>query len=294
MSYQSVFHPGLFNDQVVVVTGGGTGLGRCTAHELAALGAQVVIASRNIEQLQQTAAEISDDGGRCDVVELDLKNEDSIDEAIATVIERHGRLDGLFNNAGGQFSAPAENISNNGWRSVIDVNLNGTYMVTQAAFRHWMRDHGGAIVSMLADIWNGYPAMAHMAAARAGIDNLSKTLSLEWARYDIRLNCIAPGTILSSGMTTYPEAVQDFTVEQTSHIPAGRLGTESEVSAAAVFLLSPASSYIRGTTLRVDGAEALQKRRLMPVTGNPATRAFDGFHRQANLAGSKLEAMLKD
>lgn len=294
MSYQSIFRPGLFDGKVVVVTGGGTGLGRCSAHELAALGAQVVIASRNLDQLEQTASEITSDGGRCDSVLLDLKDEASIDAAMETVVSRHGRLDGLFNNAGGQFSAPAENISSNGWRSVIDVNLNGTYLVTQAAFRHWMRDNGGAVVSMLADIWNGYPAMAHMAAARAGIDNLTKTLSLEWARYDIRLNCIAPGTILSSGMATYPEAVQDFTVEQTSHIPAGRLGTESEVSAAAVFLLSPASTYIRGTTLRVDGAEALQKRRLMPVTDNPATQAFDGFHRKPILTGSKLAHMVKD
>lgn len=288
MSYQSIYRSDLFTGQVVLVTGGGTGLGRCTAHELASLGATVVIAGRREDVLEQTANEILSEGGACDCVPMNIRDEASVEQGIATIIERHSRLDGLFNNAGGQFPAPAEAISANGWRSVIDLNLNGTYLVTQAAFRAFMKDNGGAVVNMLADIWNGYPGMAHMSAARAGIANMAKTLSLEWAQYDIRINCVAPGTILSNGLTTYPDDVQDFTVEQTAFIPSGRLGTESEVSAAVVFLLSPASAYIRGETIRVDGGEGLQKRRLIPVTGNPPTRRFDGFHHKPDLTGSRL------
>ena len=275
----------------MVVTGGGTGIGRCTAHELASLGAEVVIASRNRSALEQTAAEITEAGGACGLVELDLRDEASISGAVEEVLARYGRIDGLFNNAGGQFAAPVEKLSANGWRSVIDLNLNGTYLMTRAVFDQHMKANGGAIVCMLADIWNGYPAMAHMAAARAGIENLCRTLTLEWSAYDVRLNCIAPGTILSSGLTTYPPEIQDFTVEQTQHIPAARLGTESEVSAAAVFLLSDASRYIRGATLRIDGGEALQKRRLLPVTGHQPTQAFEAFPLAPDLSGTKLASL---
>ena len=212
MSYQSIFRPGLFTDQVIVVTGGGTGIGRCTAHELASLGAKVIIAARTEETLIDTAAEIHEAGGDCDHVKLDLRDEGSIERAGTEIVSRHGRIDGLFNNAGGQFVSPVENMSANAWRAVIDLNLNGTFLMSKAVMEHSMKENGGAIVNMLADIWTGFPGMAHMAAARAGIDNLAKTMSVEWAPYNIRVNCVAPGTILSSGMLTYPREVQEFTV----------------------------------------------------------------------------------
>lgn len=179
--FDSVFRPGLFAGKVVLVTGGGTGLGRCTAHELASLGAQVVIAARRQELLDKTAQEIADAGGKCSTVSVNIRDEKAIEAMIAEVLGRHGRLDGLVNNAGGQFVAPLAEMSPNGWRTVIDLNLNGTYLVSRAAYRAWMQSHGGAIVNMLADIWTGYPGMGHMSAARAGIENMTFTMSMEWA-----------------------------------------------------------------------------------------------------------------
>jgi citronellol/citronellal dehydrogenase len=284
--FDSVFRPGLFAGQVVLVTGGGTGIGRCTAHELAHLGAQVVIAARRREPLERTAAEIADAGGRCDVVELNVRDDAAVDAAVAGIVAKHGRLDALVHNAGGQFVAPVEKMTPNGWRSVIDLNLNGTFWMATAAYRHWMREHGGAIVCMLADIWTGYPAMAHMSAARAGIENLTWTLAMEWAASDIRINCIAPGTILSSGMLTYPPNVQEFTAREATHSPPARLGTESEVSAGIVFLLSPAAAYISGETLRVDGGARFEKRRLMKIGGHGGTSRWNGFHLRPDFAGT--------
>ncbi len=291
--FDSIFRPGLFDGSVVLVTGGGTGLGRCTAHELASLGAQVVIAARRTKQLEQTAAEIAEAGGHCDTIAVNVRDEDAVERMIASVLARHGRLDGLVNNAGGQFVAPLAEMSPNGWRAVIDLNLNGTYLVSRAAYRAWMKDHGGAIVNMLADVWTGYPGMGHMSAARAGIENMTWTMSMEWAPSNVRVNCVAPGTILSSGMLTYPPSVQQQTVELAPQTPSARLGTESEVSAAIVFLLSPAAAYVTGETLRVDGGSALEKGRLMPIGRHAGLRAWDGFHLKPDFSGTPYEQLAK-
>ena len=290
--YDSIFREDLLRDRVIFVTGGGTGLGRCTAHELAALGATVVIGARRRDVLEKAAAEIAEGGGRCDVVEVNIRDEQSVDAAVVQIVEQYGRIDGLFNNAGGQFVAPVEKMSPNAWRSVIDLNLNGTFLVSTAVHRHSMAERGGAIVNMLADIWTGYPGMAHMAAARAGIENLTRTLSMEWGTQGIRVNCVAPGTILSSGLLTYPEPVQQRTVKDASTAPLGRLGTESEVSAAVVFLLSPAAAYITGETLKVDGGASHDKGRLMQVGGTP-NRAWNGFHLRPDVTGTPF-AKLED
>ena len=290
-TFNSIFRPDLFRDQVIFVTGGGTGIGRCTAHELASLGATVVIGGRTAESLERTAAEITEAGGICTTTEIDIRNDELVDSAVAGVVERHGRLDGLFNNAGGQFFSPIEKLSANAWRTVIDLNLNGTFLVSTAAYRHWMKDHGGSIVCMLADIWTGYPGLAHMSAARAGIENMATSLTLEWAEHDVRINSVAPGTILSSGMLTYPEAVQKQTVASARTLPAGRFGTESEVSAAAVFLLSPGAAHIRGETIRIDGAESLQKGRMWPITRPGGTKVYDGFPLRPNFSGTPFEEL---
>jgi citronellol/citronellal dehydrogenase len=284
--FESVFRPGLFEGKTVLVTGGGTGIGRCTAHELAALGANVVIAARRKEPLERTAAEIHAAGGRCVTAELNIRDEKAVDATVAALAAKHGRIDALVNNAGGQFVQPAAQLSPNGWRTVIDLNLNGTFLVSSAVYRHSLEQHGGAIVNMLADVWTGYPGMAHMSAARAGIANLTITLSMEWAASDVRVNCVAPGTILSSGMLTYPREVQEIAAREAANAPPARLGTESEVSAAVVFLLSPAAAYVSGVTLAVDGGSQFHKGRLMKIGQHRGLSRFDGFHLKPDFSGT--------
>jgi citronellol/citronellal dehydrogenase len=291
--YDSVLRPGLFEQRTILVTGGGTGIGRCTAHELASLGAHVVISGRREDVLARTADEIRRDGGLCDTEPMDVRDADSVSAAVSRIVERRGRIHGLFNNAGGQFPAPAAKLSESAWQKVVDLNLHGTFRVTRAVFDASMRAHGGAIVSMLADIRSGYVGMAHSAAARAGIQNLTITLALEWARHDVRLNCVAPGTILSSGMRTYPEPVQEASVRGARRIPAARLGTESEVSAVVAFLLSPGAAFVTGQTIAIDGGSSFQKSLLYDVAKHEPTTRFDGFHRGEDWSGTPYAAMAK-
>jgi citronellol/citronellal dehydrogenase len=288
--YRSVFRPGLFEGKTILVTGGGTGLGRCTAHELASLGAQVVIAARRAEPLDATAAEIREAGGRCETAVLNIRDEKAVDGVVATIAARHGRIDGLVNNAGGQFVQPAAQMTPNGWRTVVDLILNGTFLMSSAVYRHSMEKHGGAIVNMMADIWTGFPGMAHMAAARAGIGNLTITLSMEWAASDVRVNAVAPGTILSSGMLHYPREIQERIVDEMRKAPPARLGTESEVAAAIVFLLSPAAAFVSGVTLPVDGGQQFHKGRLLPMGRHRGLTRFDGFHRKPDFSGTPFAA----
>ncbi|MDG2049416.1 MAG: SDR family oxidoreductase [Myxococcota bacterium] len=278
--YQSVLRPGVFARQTILVTGGGTGIGRCTAHELASLGAHVVIAGRREDVLAETAAEIASDGGQCDFEPMDIRNGESVSASVSRIVERCGPIRGLFNNAGGQFSAPAAKLSHSAWEKVVDLNLHGTFRVTREVFDQSMVEHGGSVVSMLADIRSGYVGMAHSSAARAGIQNLTITLALEWARHDVRLNCVAPGTILSAGMLTYPLAVQESSVRGAGRIPAARLGTESEVSAVVCFLLSPGSAFVTGQTIAIDGGSSFQKSVIYDVGRHAPTTQFDGFHRR--------------
>jgi citronellol/citronellal dehydrogenase len=256
---QSIYRPGLFADHVIVVSGGGTGIGRATARELAALGAHVVLCSRSPEHLEPARAEIEAAGGAATALTCNIRDPESVEILFATVEERLGRIDGLVNNAGGQFLSPAESISPKGWHAVVETNLTGAFLMSQAAFRHGMRSHGGAIVNIVAEVWRGFPGMAHSGAARAGVVNLTQTLALEWAQYNVRTNAIAPGIIDSSGLRTYPEAVQAQLANIARETPASRMGTEGEIAASVIFLLSPAAAYISGATLRVDGASSLYR-----------------------------------
>ena len=278
-AYASIFRPGLFAGRTILVTGGGTGIGRCIAHELASLGAHVLVAARRQEPLDSVVAEIREDGGVAHAVTLNIRDEEDVDRVIAALVAEHGPIHGLVNNAGGQFMSEASEIRPKGWRAVIDTNLNGTWWVTQAVHRHSMRKHGGAVVSIVADMWNGFPGMAHTGAARAAVVNLTQTLAIEWGQDGVRVNAVAPGPILSSGLNNYPPAIQEMTVQWMRKNPASRLGTESEVSAPVVFLLSPAAQYITGATLRVDGGGSLAKEPTWPLESHKRMPAFTAFHR---------------
>ena len=277
--YDSMFRPGLFDGKIALVTGGGTGIGRCIAHELAHLGATVVIAARREEPLLATVAEITADGGKADWRALNIRDEANVETVIADIVERYGRIDLLVNNAGGQFVCEAEAIRPKGWRAVIDTNLNGTFWVTQAVFNRSMASHGGAIVSIVAEMWNGFPGLSHTGAARAAVVNLTQSLGIEWASRGVRVNAVAPGGILSSGLANYPEPVQEMAAGYMRLNPSGRLGTEAEVSAATVFLLTPGAAYITGATLRVDGASSLAKQPTWPVDAHEKMPVYQGFHR---------------
>ena len=276
-SYRSVFQPGLFKGKVVIVTGGGSGIGRCTAHELAALGAAVAIVGRKVEKLDAVRSEIEAAGGVCSTHVCDVREEDAVRAAITQVLTQRGRIDGLVNNAGGQFPSPLSAISAKGWDAVVRNNLTGGFLMARECLTQWMGAAGsGAIVNIIADIWGGMPGMGHSGAARAGMLNFTETAALEWA--PIRVNAIAPGWIASSGMDQYPAAMRDTIRGMKKLVPLQRLGTESEVSAAIVFLLSPAASFISGACLRVDGAAPNAKRIWPEVGTGGSTEAFDGFH----------------
>ncbi|MBU3652536.1 MAG: SDR family oxidoreductase [Limnohabitans sp.] len=278
MRYDSVFKPDLFRDQVIIVTGGGSGLGRCMAHELSALGAQVVIVGRNEEKLLKVQAEILEDGGRVSTQVCDIRDEPQVCAVIDHVLTRYGRLDGLVNNAGGQYRAAMSTISTKGFEAVVRNNLTGGFIFMREAYNRWMGQHGGAIVNIIADIWHGWPDFAHSAASRGGMFTLTETAACEWAAAGVRVNAVAPGGIASSGFDTYAPEAKSKILEFPQTVPMQRYGTESEISAAVVFLLSPAAAYITGSCLRVDGGapNARSTWKLQPAQRDSA---FNGFHR---------------
>jgi citronellol/citronellal dehydrogenase len=276
MSYRSVFRPALFAGQTVIVTGAGSGIGRCTAHELASLGAHVVVVGRAVAKLEAVAGEIREDGGEATYHACDIRDEEAVKATVADVLAARGRIHGLVNNAGGQFPAELAGISAKGWQAVIASNLTGGFLMARECYNQCMRDHGGAIVNMLADMWGGMPGMGHSGAARAGMLNFTETAAAEWA--PVRVNAVAPGWIASSGMDTYPEAMQPLIKSLPRHVPAQRMGTEAEVSAAIVFLLSEAAAFVSGACLRIDGA-APNARRHWKIASSQPSPEFDGFHR---------------
>ncbi|MGC4395464.1 SDR family oxidoreductase [Hydrogenophaga sp. T2] len=283
--YRSVFRPGLFAGQLIVVTGGGSGIGRCTAHELAALGAHVVLVGRKLDKLQTVAEEIVVDGGHASFHACDIRQEAEVQALVTAIVVAHGRIHGLVNNAGGQYISPLEKIGAKGWQAVLDTNLMGGFLVAREVYLQSMQDHGGSIVNIVADMWGSMPGMGHSGAARAGMVSFTETAALEWARSGVRVNAVAPGYIASSGMDHYPPEAGPMLREMRETVPLGRFGNEAETAAAITFLLSPAASFVSGSVLRVDGARPQVRMGWGAVAapaeaqGRDAVKPFDGFHR---------------
>ena len=269
-----VFRDGLLDGQVAIVTGGGTGIGLGIAQLLARLGAHVVVASRKAEHVEAAAKAIRDAGWSASAQTVDVREPEQIHAMVTGVAAERGRIDLLVNNAAGNFYAPSETLSPNAWRSVIEIDLFGTFFCSQAVLPVMKKQGGGRIVSISMTLhYRGWPLMAHATAAKAGIDALTRTLALEWASYGVRMNAIAPGPIPTEGVrkafTPPPSAsgqVPDvFAVEQAmasyakKAIPAGRWGTPGDITNMVAFLASPAGEWITGAILVVDGGEWLAK-----------------------------------
>jgi NAD(P)-dependent dehydrogenase (short-subunit alcohol dehydrogenase family) len=252
-----VFRDGLFEGRTAIVTGGGSGIGKAIAIELGRLGARVMIAARKAERLESAAAELRDLGIDVAVAVCNIRDDDEVSALMAATLERFGSIDILVNNAGGQFPSPAGFIRTKGWKAVLETNLQGTFVCCREAYTAWMQDHGGAIVNIVAEMWRGFPGMAHTGAARAGVVNLTQTLAVEWAHNGIRVNSVAPGVVMSSGFDTYDPFFQEQFLAMKDNIPARRLGTVWEVASAVAWLSSEGAAFVTGDTLRVDGAGSL-------------------------------------
>lgn len=257
--------PDTYSGQVVVVTGGGTGLGKAIAVEFARVGAAVAIVSRNATHREAGLHAVSSMGAQCISIELDVRNEDSVAAAFDRIEDQLGPADVLVNNAAGNFPAQAVKMSANAWRSVIDIVLNGTYLCSaEFARRKMARSQPGAILNIGATYsWTGGPGAAHSAAAKAGVTNLTQSLAVEWAPNGIRVNCLAPGVFPHDDL---PPAMQvPDRVTSAARIPAGRVGELHELGWAATYLCSPFASYLTGHTVVVDGGNWLRRGLIMPA-----------------------------
>jgi citronellol/citronellal dehydrogenase len=281
-AYRSIYRAGLFAGQTVVVTGGGSGIGRCIAHELASLDADLALVGRKIDKLEAVQGEIAAaaPGCRVSIHSCDIRDETGVRQMVADVLGVHGRIDGVVNNAGGQYPQPVRDITLKGWDAVVRNNLHGGFLVSREAYTQWMEAHGGSIVNIIADMWMGMPGMAHSGAARAGMLSFTETAACEWGHAGVRVNAVAPGFVASSGFDTYgPEMQAKFhSLMKTS--PLQRYGTEAEVSSAVVYLLSEGAAYITGSFIRVDGGvpnarqtwKLEEHSRSMPYEGFPLAR----------------------
>ncbi|KAG4070070.1 hypothetical protein HA402_013730 [Bradysia odoriphaga] len=254
----SVFKAGLFKDCVAIVTGGGTGIGRAITYELLTLGCKVVIASRNQEKLEKCVKEFKP-VGEISSIACNIRKEDEVRNLVSETIKRHGKLNFLVNNGGGQFMSPAADISLKGWNAVIETNLTGTFLLSKEVYNQWFEKNGGVIVNIIADMWRGFPMMSHTGAARHAVFNLTQSLAIEWAEKGVRVNAIAPG-IIESPTAAANYKVDNVFAEAQEHLPSKRPGMPDEVSSAVCFLLSPGASFISGTTLKVDCGSSLYTR----------------------------------
>ncbi|MFE3635602.1 SDR family oxidoreductase [Streptomyces cellostaticus] len=268
-AYGRVLRPGVHAGTVALVTGGGTGIGRATALDLAAAGAAVVVCGRRPGPLHETRRAVAELGGDCLAVSADIREEQQVTMVVGRALEAYGRIDVLVNNAGGQFSAPAEEITLKGWRAVHRLAVDGAWAVTREVARRAMIPQRSGVVFFIAfSPRRGIAGFAHASAARAAVENLAAGLSQEWSRFGIRSVCVAPGTIATGGLEeNYTGAERE---DWRRSVPLGRLGRPQDVSAVIAFLASPAASYITGTTVVVDGgADAWGTGHPVPAPAGP-------------------------
>jgi NAD(P)-dependent dehydrogenase (short-subunit alcohol dehydrogenase family) len=259
----AVFAPGLFHGKTALVTGGGRGIGKAIAVAFARLGANVVIASRKPENLTPTAAEITALGAQCLDVPTNIRETHEVDALVQQALDRFAAIDILVNNAGGQFPARPSDITDRGWRAVVDLNLNGTWNMCSRVGAHMLARRCGAVVNIVHvySFDRGAPAFAHSGAARAGVVNLTKSLAYYWARHGVTINALAPGSVATQGLREeeYSRAEQsDYEKQQIRDIPTHRLAHPDEVAAITLFLCSPAARYINGACIIADGAQYLE------------------------------------
>ncbi|MCX6021435.1 MAG: SDR family oxidoreductase [Chloroflexi bacterium] len=259
MINRNIFRDDVLKDRVAIVTGGGTGIGRGIALELAKVGAKLVIASRRLEHLEPTAEEIRALGAQCLVVQLDVRDRESVENLVERTIAEYGAIDLLVNNAAGNFRVAAEDLSPNGWRSVLGIDLDGTFNCTQAVGRRWIQQNrGGAIVNIIfRGAWMANPYGVHASAAKAGVLAMTRTLAVEWAKYGIRVNAISPGPFADTPGLTNVSGVATPDVPRFERpypqVPLGRMGEIEEIGWTTIFLASDAAGYITGEVISVDG-----------------------------------------
>jgi citronellol/citronellal dehydrogenase len=252
-----VFRDGLLDGQVCLITGGGTGIGVATAREMARLGATVVIASRKEEVIERARAGLSVEIGREVYGQTcDIRDRDQVAALADSVLARHGRIDVLVNNGGGQFFSPAEAITGKGFDAVVATNLTGAWNMTRAVVDRWMLAHGGCVTNVTMLTQGAFPGMAHSVAARAGVEAMTRTLAIEWASRGIRINSVAPGFVASSGIQRYPAGLS-LIEQMQSRVPQKRLATTEEIAWWITALATPMGEYVTGQTLTIDGGKSL-------------------------------------